>query len=143
MKKFRSHNIETSSTSAPPTSDSTKQGHNDRHLKEKMVRSKERDSLPDISARKGNRIVRASNFELSSSANDFARSITHQKTVPHNVIKSKGTTPTVRKNEAHESDDDKIYQMIKTDLMAQQQNTYVYCSIQIVYFNNNYLWLNE
>lgn len=122
--KFRSHNIETSSTSAPPTSDSTKQGHNDRHSKEKMVRSKERDSLPDISARKGNRIVRASNFELSSSANDFERSITRQKTVSNKVIKSKGATPTARKKEeAHESDDDKIYQMIKTDLMAQQQNT--------------------
>lgn len=122
MKKSRSHNIETSSTSAPPTSDSTKQGHNDCRLKEKMMRSKQRDSLPDISGRKGNRSVRASNFELCSSANDYDQSIAHQKSVPNKVIKSKGPTPTARKTETQENDD-KIYQMLKADLIAQQQNT--------------------
>lgn len=121
IKKSRSHNIETSSTSAPPTSDSTKQGHNDRRLKEKMMRSRQRESLPDISARKGNRSVRASNFGLSSSANDFEQGIAHQKTVPSKVIKSKGTTFTVKKSKDQESDD-KVYEMLKTDLMAQQKN---------------------
>lgn len=84
MKKFRSHNIETSSTSAPPTSissaDSTKQqGHNDRRLKEKMMHSRQHDSLLDMNSRKGIRCVGASNFELSNRANDFEQSVTHQK----------------------------------------------------------------
>lgn len=116
MKKSHSRNIETSSTSitsAPPTSDSK---HNDRRTKDKMMRSRQRESLPDINTRKGNRSIRASNFELSSSANDFD----HQKTIPNKVIKPKIDPPTANKTLEK---DDKIMELLKADFMQQKKNT--------------------
>lgn len=131
LKKSHSRHIETSSTSitsAPPTSDS-KQAHHDRRTKEKMMqRSRQRESLPDISHRKGNRSVRASNFELSSSANDFecTRETDHHKSVPNKVIKPKPTPPIAANKTGTHEKDDKMFELLKADLMQQQKNTLVF-----------------
>lgn len=119
----------TSITSAPPTtSDSKKHDSDQRSAKEKSMRSKQRDSLPELRVRKGNRSVRASNFELSSSANDFDSTINHHDrqsaTKPAataaNPTKPRSTTiSNVGKSEPKKVDD-KVMEMLKKDSMAQE-----------------------
>lgn len=116
----------TSITSAPPTtSESKKHDSDQRSAKEKSMRSKQRDSLPELRVRKGNRSVRASNFELSSSANDFDSTTNHHDrqsatkaaaTVAANPAKQRTS---VVKSEPKKVDD-KIMEMIKKDSMAQE-----------------------
>lgn len=110
LKKPHCRNIETSSasiTSAPPTTSESKV-HCDRRLTDK--RSKQRDSLPDIANRKSNRSLRASNFELSSSVNDFTL------TGLENISKSKMST--VMNSDAT----DQVLNLIHTDSIDQQQH---------------------
>lgn len=125
LRKAQSRNIETSSTSitsAPPTTSESKVRDSDRRLKEKSMRSKQRDSLPDIGTRKGNRSVRASNFELSSSANDFD---SNERQSPTKVAtKSKTTAPNASKVD-HKQTDDKVLAMIKMDSIDQENYKFV------------------
>lgn len=85
------------------------------------MRSKQRDSLPDIGVRKGNRSVRASNFELSSSANDFENTANNerQSAAKSTVAKSKTTPSNVNKAENRQPDD-KVLTMIKMDSVEQE-----------------------
>lgn len=109
LKKSHCRKIETSSTSitsAPPTTSESKL-HSDRRLKDKC--SKQRDSLPDIAHRKSNRSLRASNFELSSSVNDFTL---HGL---ENVTKSNVSTVT------HSDAADQVLKQIHTDSIGQKQ----------------------
>lgn len=130
----------TSITSAPPTtSDSKKHDSDPRSANEKSMRSNQRDSLPELRVRKGNRSVRASNFELSSSANDFDSTTNHRdrqsKTkaatvaataAAANPAKSRTTAvPNVVKSEPKKTDD-KIMEMLKKDSMAQENYKLVY-----------------
>ncbi|XP_055322399.1 uncharacterized protein LOC129578210 isoform X2 [Sitodiplosis mosellana] len=124
LRKSQSRNIETSSTSitsAPPTTSES-----NRRLKEQSMRSKQRDSLPDIGVRKGNRSVRASNFELSSSANDFdSTSNNHdrQSAAKSMAAKSKAATKTttsnVNKSEVKPPDDN-VLGMLKMSSVEQE-----------------------
>lgn len=132
-KSYNNRNIETSSTSitsAPPTSE-LKHARDNLRSKDKlmMMRSKQRESLPDISPRKGNRSVRASNFELSSSANDFDTNKQlrgRQKSVPTKVDKSKiGASNEKKTSSSTELKDDRILELLKSDLLQQQKNTLV------------------
>lgn len=112
LKKPHARNIETSSTSvtsAPPTTTESKLP-TDRRPKEKH--SKIRDSLPDISHRKSNRSLRASNFELSSSANDFTLN------GMESVAKSKVSTVT------NNDSADQVLKLIQTDSIDQKQYKY-------------------
>lgn len=131
LRKSQSRNIETSSTSitsAPPTTTETKLHGSDRRLNEKSMRSKQRDSLPDIGARKGNRSVRASNFELSSSANDFESATNNKRrqspTKPTAkstaATKPKPSTSTTNINKSEQQPDDKILEMIKMNAVEQE-----------------------
>lgn len=125
LRKSQSRNIETSSTSitsAPPTTSESKLHGSDRRLKEKSMRSKQRDSLPDIGVRKGNRSVRASNFELSSSANDFESTANNdrQSGAKSTAAKAKTTNaPDVNKSENRQPDD-KVLGLLKMDSVEQE-----------------------
>lgn len=86
------------------------------------MRSKQRDSLPDIGVRKGNRSVRASNFELSSSANDFESTANNdrQSGAKSTVAKAKTTkAPDVNKSENRQPDD-KVLGLLKMDSVEQE-----------------------
>lgn len=140
LRKSQSRTIGTSSTSitsAPPTtSESKKRGNSgSRPPKDTLMRSKQRDSLPDIGTRKGNRSVRASNFELSSSGNGFdsatnidRQSVTKASGKTRNsggcggVATSAASRPT--KSEAKPSDD-KVMELLKMDSMAQENYKYI------------------
>lgn len=128
LRKSQSRNIETSSTSitsAPPTTSESKVHGSSRRLKENSMRSKQRDSLPDIGVKKGNRSVRASNFELSSSANDFDGGANDRKSAAKSTAtKSKTTKSTVNKPE-NKQPDDKILVLIKAEAEEQEKLTLV------------------
>lgn len=129
----------TSITSAPPTTSDSKKHDSDQRgsaAKEKSMRSKQRDSLPELRVRKGNRSVRASNFELSSSANDFD-STTHQ---PGRKLATKAsaaaapiaakqrttiTSNVVCKTESKKIDD-KVMDMLEMDTIAQDNYKLVF-----------------
>lgn len=133
LRKSHSHRIATSSTSitsAPPTTSDSKKHDSDQRssvTKEKSMRSKQRDSLPELRVRKGNRSVRASNFELSSSANDFESTTNHhgRQSAPKAptaaaTAKPRTTiTTNVGKTECKKTDD-KILEMLKMDSLAQE-----------------------
>lgn len=131
LRKGQSRNIETSSTSitsAPPTTSESKLRDSERRLKEKSMRSKQRDSLPDIGTRKGNRSVRASNFELSSSANDFESvSQNDRQSVAKMAIKSRNNASNASKSESKQTDD-KILDLLKMDSMEQENFKFVFCT---------------
>ncbi|XP_031618483.1 uncharacterized protein LOC116337761 [Contarinia nasturtii] len=120
LRKSQSRNIETSSTSitSAPTTSESKLHDSNRRLKDKSMRSKQRDSLPDIGVRKGNRSVRASNFELSSSANDFENKNNNDR-VSKTGTKLKTITATVNKS-ANVETGDKVLEMIKMDSTEQE-----------------------
>lgn len=142
LRKSQSRNIGTSSTSitsAPPTTSESKKYESDARLKDKsMMRSKQRDSLPDIAVRKGNRSVRASNFELSSSANDFDSNTNHERQM---ATKSTVKSRTHQSNAMNKSDtkqtDDNVLELLKMDSMAQENYKLVfiglYCDSYVVY----------
>lgn len=116
----------TSITSAPPTtSDSKKHDSDHRSAKEKSMRSMQRESLPELRVRKGNRSVRASNFELSSSANDFDSSTNHheRESVKKSVTATTKTrttaTSNINKSDTKKSDD-KVMEMLKMDSVEQE-----------------------
>lgn len=138
LRKSQSRNIGTSSTSitsAPPTTSDSKKYETDSHSKEKsMIRSKQRDSLPEIATRKGNRNVRASNFELSSSANDFDSSRNHDRqSSVKATVKSRINPSNVNKSEIKQTDD-KILELIKMDTMAQDNYKLVFNTEIVVCF---------
>lgn len=136
LKKSHSRNIESSSTSitsAPPTTSESKllsADHNNRRGKEKNMRSKQRDSLPDISARKStNKIVRASNFELSSSANGFSTNDNMHSS--NKILKAKATSNNASKVDNNANVDDTVSQQLKVDAIKQEQHKFVLCVILI------------
>lgn len=127
----------TSITSAPPTtSDSKKHDSDQRSAKGKLMRSQQRDSLPELRVRKGNRSVRASNFELCSSANEFDSTSNHHErksatkataaVATANTAKPRTTTVSnVAKSEPKKADD-KVMEMLKKDSMAQENYKFVH-----------------
>lgn len=122
LRKSQSRNIGTSSTSitsAPPTTSDSKKYDSDHRLKEKSMRSKQRDSLPEIAVRKGNRSVRASNFELSSSANDFDSTTNNERQSAAKVAVKSRTNPSNVNKSAAKQPDDNVLDMLKMDAMAQ------------------------
>lgn len=122
LKKSHARHIETSSTSAtsaPPTTAESKLL-TDRRPKDKN--SKIRDSLPDISHRKSNRSLRASNFELSSSANEFTSNALE------NVAKNKGSTV------VNCDSGDHVLKLIQTNSNDQKQYKYAFDSVCIRLF---------
>lgn len=127
LRKSQCRNIETSSTSitsAPPTTSESKLADSS-CMNDKSMRSKQRDSLPDIEVRKGNRSVRASNFELSSSANDFKNSTSNDRQLATRMPpKSQMISSNVSKSENRQTDD-KILEMIRMDSVAQENYRYV------------------
>lgn len=134
----------TSITSAPPTtSDSKKHDSDQSSAKEKSMRSKQRDSLPELRVRKGNRSVRASNFELSSSANDFESRTNHheRESAKKPVAATTKTRTTAASNQKTKSDtnkpDDKVMEMLKMDSMAQENYKSVYFDRIILYFESS------
>lgn len=91
------------------------------------MRSKQRESLPDIGVRKGNRSVRASNFDLSSSANDFDNTTTNNdRSLGKVAAKSKTVASTVAANKTeHKPADDKVMELLKMDSVQQENYKYV------------------
>lgn len=85
------------------------------------MRSKQRDSLPDIGSRRGNRSVRASNFELNTSANDFeSATINHDRQSAAKVTaKPRATASNVNKSDIKHTDD-KVLEMLKMDSVDQE-----------------------
>lgn len=106
----------TSITSAPPTTSDSKHQDSDRRSKDKLMRSKQRESLPDIGMKKGSRSVRASNFELCSSANEFESNNDRQP-----VIRTGAKPQNIAPNSKAESKqpDDKILQLLQMDSVEQ------------------------
>lgn len=133
MRKSQSRNIETSSTSitSAPTTSESKLNDSSRRSKDKSMRPKQRDSLPDIGVRKGNRSVRASNFELSSSANDFEHTNNNERqSGVKAATKLKTITSTnVNKPTDNRQTDDKILEMIKIDSTEQENYKLVYIDL--------------
>lgn len=110
----------TSITSAPPTSSESKMQDSDRRPKGKSMRSKQRDSLPDIGMRKGNRSVRASNLELSGSTNDFHSTAIHDRQSDCKLAnKTRSIVSNVSKPE-NKQIDDKVLELLKMDTMEQE-----------------------
>lgn len=108
------------------------------------MRSKQRDSLPEIAVRKGNRSVRASNFELSSSANDFDSTTNNERQSAAKVaVKSRTNPSNVNKSEAKQPDDN-VLDMLKMDAMAQESYKLVLkiAVIEVYFagFNVFFLW---
>lgn len=128
LRKSQSRNIGTSSTSitsAPPTTSESKLNDSDRHPKNKSMRSKQRESLPDIGVRKSNRNVRASNFELSSSANDFDNTTNNDRqSMAKAMPKSKTTAANINKTE-NKQPNDKVMELLQVDSMKQENYKYV------------------
>lgn len=128
LRKSQSRNIGTSSTSitsAPPTTSESKLHDSDRQLKNKSMRSKQRESLPDIGMRKGNRSARASNFELSSSANDFDKASNDDRQSAAKVAsKSKPAATNVSKIEKKQPDD-KVMELLEVDSLKHENYKYV------------------
>lgn len=105
------------------------------------MRTKQRDSLPELRVRKGSRSVRASNFELSSSANDFDSTTNHHgresatKATVAAATTAKPRTTTVSnvvKSEPKKSDD-KVMEMLKKDSMAQENCKLVYFDTPVLH----------
>lgn len=90
------------------------------------MRSNQRDSLPELRVKKGSRSVRASNFELSSSANDFESTTNHHDRQSASVAAAANPTKqrTTAASNAAKSDtkktDDKVMDLLKKDSMAQE-----------------------
>lgn len=146
LRKSQSRNIETSSTSitsAPPTTSESKLHGSNRRLKDQSMRSKQRDSLPDISARKGNRSVRASNFELSSSANDFDSASNQRQSVAtksmatksKSIANNNSATNNVNKSECKKPDD-KVLEILKMDSVEQEN----YRLVNLIFFFFHYCY---
>lgn len=136
----------TSITSAPPTtSDSKKHDSDQRSAREKSMRSKQRDSLPELCrVKKGSRSVRASNFELSSSANDFESTTNHHDrqsatkaasvVAAANPAKQRSTAVSNAGKSEPKNTDDKVMDLLKKDSMAQENYKLVYvCDLQRVF----------
>lgn len=100
------------------------------------MRSKQRDSLPDISGRKGNRSVRASNFELSSSANDFDSTSNQRQSVATKSMATK-SKPIANNNSAtnnankpdSKKPDDKVLEILKMDSVEQENYRLVHLMV--------------
>lgn len=129
LRKSQSRNIGTSSTSitsAPPTTSESKIRDSGRSSKEKPMRSKQRESLPDIGVRKNNRNVRASNFELDSSTNDFESvSQNDRQSAAKMVIKSRTNASNTNKTE-NKQIDDKVLDLLKMDSKEQENYKFVF-----------------
>lgn len=139
LRKSQSRNIGTSSTSitsAPPTTSDSKKHDSHQRSKDNSMRSKQRDSLPDIGSRKGNRSVRASNFELSSSANGFESATNHDRqsaakvTAKPRVIASNVAKPDIKHT------DDKVLEMLKMDSIDQESYKWVVFEFAFVHIKN-------
>lgn len=126
LKKSLSRNIDTSSTSitsAPVTP--SEQSHSKSSvmrrsmLADKSSRYKQRESLPNINAKKASsKSVRASNLELSSSTNDFDDINANRKSqnVPKNSKSLSPSKPDPIKI------DDGVLEQLKMDSSAEERN---------------------
>lgn len=129
LRKSQCRNIETSSTSitsAPTTTSESKLADSSR-MNDKSMRSKQRDSSPDIEVGKGNQSVRASNFELSSSANVFKNTASNDRQLAMKTLpKSKIISSNVSKSENRQMDD-KVLEMMRVNSVTQESYRYVNC----------------
>lgn len=102
------------------------------------MRSKQRDSLPELRVNKGSRSVRASNFELSSSANDFDSSTNHRDqqsaTKEASMEAAAASANPAKQRPAHvqnvgksedRKNEDKVMELLKKDSMAQENYKFV------------------
>lgn len=94
------------------------------------MRSNQRDSLPELRVKKGSRSVRASNFELSSSANDFESTTNHHDrqsaskaasvAAAANPAKQRTTAASNAAKSDTKKTDDRVMDLLKKDSMAQE-----------------------